>query len=111
MRLIVSDWSTEGFDPAFTLAAYEDAEFAYRMMEKRDPGMRLLYTSASVGTHHHPFSVDSFMNRQTDAGMMAKVFGARYALLPYLETPRGTVGDVVMCGQLSDLTPKLLTGA
>jgi GT2 family glycosyltransferase len=73
-RTLVADWLSEGFSRAFLRAAYEDAEFAYRMMEKREPPMRLLYAPTSVGTHHHPFSTGSFMERQTSAGMMAKVF-------------------------------------
>src|SRR5690606_38036181 len=69
-RGLVDDWPGEGFSSAFPLAAYEDAEFAYRMMQ-RDPPLRLFYTPASLGTHHHPFSADAFMARQVAAGMMA----------------------------------------
>ena len=73
-RDIVDDWLAEGFSPAFPLAAYEDSEFAYRMMQRVEEPLRILYVPATVGTHHHPFDVDAFMNRQTAAGMMSKVF-------------------------------------
>jgi len=72
-RALVDDWLSEGFSRAFSLAAYEDAEFAYRMMRRPDP-LRIFYTPASVGSHHHPFSVDAFMSRQLGAGLMARVF-------------------------------------
>jgi glycosyltransferase involved in cell wall biosynthesis/GT2 family glycosyltransferase len=72
-RALVDDWISEGFSSAFSLAAYEDAELAYRMMQRDDP-MKLFYTPGSVGTHHHPFSVESFMSRQQGCGLMARVF-------------------------------------
>jgi glycosyltransferase involved in cell wall biosynthesis len=72
-RRIVRDWTRDGFSAAFPLAAYEDAEFAYRMMQ-REPALRILYAPASVGTHHHHFTVNDFINRQMTAGMMARVF-------------------------------------
>jgi len=72
-RALVDDWPSDGFSQAFSLAAYEDAEFAYRLMRREDP-LRIFYSPASVGTHHHPFSVDAFMSRQLGAGLMARVF-------------------------------------
>ncbi len=72
-RNLVDDWITEGFSPAFTRYGYEDGEFAYRMMKRSDP-LRLLYVPTSVGTHLHPISAESFMDRQVAAGMMARVF-------------------------------------
>jgi GT2 family glycosyltransferase len=103
-RALVDDWLSEGFSRAFTLAAYEDAELAYRMSRRPDP-LRIFYTPASVGTHHHPFSVDAFMGRQQGAGLMARVFldlhpdpevrhllglgGVAHAL----ETPANAAGD------------------
>jgi glycosyltransferase involved in cell wall biosynthesis len=72
-RALVEDWLSEGFSRAFSLAAYEDGEFAYRMSRRPEP-LRLFYTPGSVGTHHHPFSVDAFMGRQQNAGLMARVF-------------------------------------
>jgi glycosyltransferase involved in cell wall biosynthesis len=72
-RDLVGDWISEGFSSEFPLAAYEDAEFAYRMT-LRDPPLRIFYTPASVGVHLHPFTVSEFMNRQVAAGMMGRVF-------------------------------------
>lgn len=72
-KSIVDDWIHEGFDSAFTLAAYEDGEFAYRMSQRKEP-LRLYYTAAAIGSHHHQYSLNDFMNRQLSAGRMAKVF-------------------------------------
>ncbi|HEY0836427.1 MAG TPA: glycosyltransferase [Azospirillum sp.] len=72
-RTIVADWRAEGFSDAYTLAAYEDIEFAYRM-SKGPTGLQLFYTPASTGTHHHPYTVAGFIGRQNNCGLMAKVF-------------------------------------
>jgi len=72
-KSIVSDWLQDGFSSAFGAAAYEDVEFAYRLSQRERP-LRIFYTPASVGSHHHHFSVSDFMNRQQSAGMMARVF-------------------------------------
>src|SRR5690606_12074024 len=76
-RALVDDWRSEGFSSDFTLAAYEDGEFAYRMSLRDDP-LRIFYAPASVGTHHHPYTVEGFMGRQLNAGMMARVFCERH---------------------------------
>lgn len=76
-RALVDDWRSEGFSSDFTLAAYEDGEFAYRMTLRDDP-LRIFYAPASVGTHHHPYTVEGFMGRQLSAGMMARVFCERH---------------------------------
>lgn len=76
-RALVDDWMSDGFSPDFSLAAYEDAEFAYRMMRRSDP-LRIFYAPTSCGTHHHPYSVESFLERQLSAGMMARVFLDRH---------------------------------
>lgn len=76
-RAIVDDWTSDGFSPDFSLAAYEDAEFAYRMMQRSDP-LRIFYAPSSCGTHHHPYSVESFLERQLVAGMMARTFLDRH---------------------------------
>jgi GT2 family glycosyltransferase len=73
-RNLVRDWLTEGFSDSFPLAAWEDAEFAYRMSERKENRLRIFYTPASTGTHHHQFSVDSFMQRQNASGLMAGIF-------------------------------------
>ncbi|WP_029008284.1 glycosyltransferase family 2 protein [Azospirillum halopraeferens] len=72
-RNVVTDWQRDGFSDAYTLAAFEDIEFAYRM-SKRPHGMKIFYTPISCGTHHHPYTVAGFMGRQANCGAMAKVF-------------------------------------
>jgi glycosyltransferase involved in cell wall biosynthesis len=91
-RRLLDDWTREGFHPAFSLAAFEDAEFAFRMM-RRDPPLRLLYAPASVGTHHHSFSVGDFLSRQLAAGMMARVFSELH--------PGNPVRDMIGLGGIS----------
>jgi len=76
-RGIVADWQAEGFASEFTAAAFEDVEFAYRMA-KRAGGLRIYYDPASLGEHHHPHSVRSFLDRQFNAGSMASVLIARH---------------------------------
>ena len=73
-RTLVDDWPRDGFSDAFPLAAFEDAEFAYRMFQRKEEPLRIFYTPASLGTHHHPFSLVSFIERQNAAGLMAGTF-------------------------------------
>ncbi len=88
-RALLDDWPSDGFSADFTLAAYEDAEFAYRMTQRPDP-LRIYYAPGSCGTHHHPYSVVSFLDRQLGAGMMAKVFLDRH--------PNAEVRDMIGLG-------------
>jgi glycosyltransferase involved in cell wall biosynthesis/GT2 family glycosyltransferase len=74
-RDLVADWETEGFSPAFTAAAFEDVEFAYRM-SLRPAGLRIYYDPAALGEHHHRHAVRSFLDRQFNAGTMASVLVA-----------------------------------
>lgn len=60
------------FDPAFVHAAYEDAEFAYRIT--RAGGLSIRYVSSAVATHYHPYGVEGFASRQYKCGLMASVF-------------------------------------
>lgn len=73
-RELIDDWQADGFSDAFPLAAWEDAEFAYRMSVRKERPLRIFYTPASKGSHHHHFSVDTFMQRQIASGLMAGVF-------------------------------------
>ena len=73
----VADWSTEGFSPDFKSAAYEDGELAYRLMKKMGR-FDVLYAPTSLAEHDHPHSVETFINRQTAAGMMANVFASKH---------------------------------
>jgi len=72
-KALVGDWMIDGFDRSFTLAAYEDPEFAYRMFKRPNP-LRIFYTAAAIGSHHHHFTLNDFVNRQISTGRMAKVF-------------------------------------
>lgn len=69
---IVDDWEAEGFSPEFTLAAFEDAEFAYRMSKTYDD-FGIYYTPNAVVEHHHPYDVEGFMRRQVSCGLMMDV--------------------------------------
>jgi glycosyltransferase involved in cell wall biosynthesis len=71
-RDIVSDWLEEGFSPDFSLAAFEDAEFAYRMTKKY-PDFGIYYTAGAVVEHYHPYNVEGFIKRQTSCGLMLDV--------------------------------------
>jgi glycosyltransferase involved in cell wall biosynthesis len=71
-KTVVRNWHEEGFLPEFTLAAFEDIEFAYRL-SKQVGGFKIFYDPSSVGQHVHPYTAVDFMARQHAAGMMAKV--------------------------------------
>ena len=60
----------EGFSTAFKWAAFEDAEFAYRLARR---GMRIFYQPAAVAWHHHAYDARSFFLRQLRCGEMADV--------------------------------------
>lgn len=70
----VSDWTENGFNPAFRAAGWEDAELAYRLYKHSQDGFRILYAPAAVATHHHPYSVRQFVERQISVGLVAKTF-------------------------------------
>ena len=76
-RALVADWSSDGFSADYTLAAFEDIDFAYRMAQ-RPHGLRIFYTPVSCGTHHHRYTVAGFLGRQANCGAMAKVFVDRH---------------------------------
>jgi hypothetical protein len=59
-----------GFSTDFPLAAFEDAEFAYRL---RRHGMRIVYESSAVAWHHHFYTARKFFDRQVACGNMAAV--------------------------------------
>ena len=60
----------EGFSTAFRWAAFEDAEFAYRLSRR---GMRIFFQPAAVAWHHHPYDARTFFVRQLRCGEMADV--------------------------------------
>ena len=84
-RSIVSDWIQDGFSDEFSLAAYEDTEFAYRMTRVWGE-FRIYYDPSSLGRHCHHYSAEGFINRQVSAGMMAHVF---YRLHPEVSSRIG----------------------
>ncbi len=59
------------FSTDFPAAAFEDAEFSYRLAHH---GMRIFYHQAAVGFHHHPYDARSFFRRQERCGEMAAIF-------------------------------------
>jgi glycosyltransferase involved in cell wall biosynthesis len=63
------------FDPRFTLAAFEDADLAYRLIGRR---REITYRSALVAFHIHEHTVRTFATRQYRAGAMASVFFRRH---------------------------------
>ncbi len=73
-KSVAPDWSKDGFSTEFPLASFEDGEFAYRVNQRLGGQFRMLYTPAAVVTHHHPYSVRQFLDRQISAGLMARVF-------------------------------------
>ena len=72
-RNLVSNWKEHGFSPKFNLYGFEDAEFAYRLSQE-DNGFKIFYDPTSVGRHIHPYTVDGFLRRQFNTGVMADVF-------------------------------------
>jgi glycosyltransferase involved in cell wall biosynthesis len=76
-RTLVADWRRDGFSSDFTAAAFEDAEFAYRMFQ-RSGHFQIYYDPASLGTHHHVHTVRTFMDRQFAVGEMAAVLIAKH---------------------------------
>ena len=60
-----------GFDPDFRHAAFEDSEYAYRLMPR---GLRIHYAPAARAFHDHWMDLDSFAGRELGAGRMAVVF-------------------------------------
>jgi len=58
------------FDTTFPSAAFEDIELGSRLV---DAGLRIVYCSAALGLHLHPYDLRSFVERQLKAGRMASV--------------------------------------
>jgi hypothetical protein len=70
VRRQLLDLEPEGFSTDFPAAAWEDAEYSYRLCRH---GMRIFYHAAAVAHHHHPYEVRSFCARQRRSGAMARV--------------------------------------
>lgn len=59
------------FDPCFHHAAFEDSEFAFRLIPR---GLQIRYAQDARATHDHWMDVESFAMREFNAGKMAVVF-------------------------------------
>jgi glycosyltransferase involved in cell wall biosynthesis len=68
-----------GFSTDFPAAAFEDAEYAYRLSGH---GLRIVYRSAPVAYHHHHYDAGGFFRRQVRCGRMASIM---YDMHPYLK--------------------------
>jgi hypothetical protein len=66
-KSLVQDWMAGGFDTGFPGAALEDMELAYRLCQSHQ-GLRLHYDPASIGLHHHPYTLGGFLDRQFFVG-------------------------------------------
>ncbi len=76
-RTIIGDWMRDGYDPDFSLAAFEDPELGLRLTKKfRALGddFKVLYIPTATLEHYHQYDVESFIRRQSSCGMMARVF-------------------------------------
>ncbi len=70
---LVENWEIEGFSKEFSVAAFDDIEFGYRVSTKGN-GLKIFYEPTSLGIHYHPYTLDSFFIRQVTTGMMARQF-------------------------------------
>lgn len=61
---------SDGFSCDFPAAAFEDAEFAYRLARR---GMKIFYHASALAWHHHHYNARSFFARQVRCGEMADV--------------------------------------
>jgi GT2 family glycosyltransferase len=62
------------FSTAFSLAAYEDVELAYRLHLR---GLRLRYLAGAIGYHDHAMTPASFLQRQVRTGRMLALLSAQ----------------------------------
>jgi hypothetical protein len=78
LRLRLLDMEPEGFCTDFPAAAFEDAEFAYRLSKH---GLRITYRSSAVAYHHHHYRVGGFFRRQRRCGEMAALLYDKHPAL------------------------------
>jgi glycosyltransferase involved in cell wall biosynthesis len=62
------------FDPDLRLAAFEDVELGFRLVQK---GMTIRYIKAPLGYHYHYTTIWSFAERQRRAGLMGCVLAKK----------------------------------
>jgi GT2 family glycosyltransferase/glycosyltransferase involved in cell wall biosynthesis len=79
------------FDPCFRYAAFEDSEFAYRLMPR---GLELRYRADAKVVHDHQMDLASFSRREYHVGQMAVVFYRKHPGLDHLLDVRW-IGDWV----------------
>jgi GT2 family glycosyltransferase/glycosyltransferase involved in cell wall biosynthesis len=72
-RQFLNDAARAGirFDPCFRHAAFEDSEFAFRLIPR---GLQIRYAEQARATHDHSMDLHSFAKREFGAGEMAVVF-------------------------------------
>jgi hypothetical protein len=70
------------FDPDFRRAAFEDSEFAARLMPR---GLEIRYHERARAFHDHPMDLDSFAAREFAAGEMAVVFHRKHPAMEGLD--------------------------
>ena len=86
VRRSLLELEPSGFCTEFPAAAFEDAEFAYRLSIH---GLRIHYREAARAVHHHHYDAASFFSRQQRCGEMAAVLcRVQPALKKWLEVRR-----------------------
>jgi GT2 family glycosyltransferase len=98
-RNLVEDWINEGYDTSFVYAAFEDPEFALRVTKRyqaEGTDFRIFYVPAATLAHFHPYTVESFLQRQVTAGMMAN------RLLEIHPERAADIGLAELIGRLND---------
>jgi len=86
LRRSLLEFEPTGFCTDFRAAAFEDAEFAYRLSIH---GLRIHYREAARAVHHHHYDAASFFSRQQRCGEMAAVLcRVQPALKKWLEVRR-----------------------
>jgi hypothetical protein len=86
LRRELLELEPDGFSGDFPAAAFEDAEFAYRLSMH---GMRIRYHRAAEAYHHHRYDVRSFFERQCRCGQMAAILYQKHpALQKWLDIDR-----------------------
>lgn len=78
LRRRLLDLEPEGFCTDFPAAAFEDAEFAYRLSMH---GLRIRYRASAVAFHHHHYDVGGFFRRQRRCGEMAALLYDKHPAL------------------------------